>query len=181
MTFQDVLKICKSKDWSKLSDVMRSDFADMSIKILVSAIFDTYHSDIIMKQQYGLSTWNERLTNHFIEETGRTYVAAPMSNVDLLDFHKALHIAKDTIKDKFLAKKIKDYVNGNRAMLWGILEDPALPIELNDMLTSDFAETNHYQPRRFNLFYQSKQGFKKLDSTEEQKTSGSKNCCCVLQ
>ena len=108
----------------------------LSLKIVASAVFNAYHPDEDTYRKYGLSSWDNNLSNKPVSNIH----AFLHSSVDLLDFWKAHMIAKDGLsndlpglQDDIIANIIRNYVRLHKVELAEILSHKNPASDLNDL------------------------------------------------
>lgn len=143
MQDQDVMALCKVKDWFALKRVIDAQRKSVQVLIIVTAVFEAYYDEIDIenkdnqgtkiKENYGLHYWDDKL---------RSVVDAPLllKTACLFDFFAAYGRAKSSfiekevekgevrlagLEDALVAEKIKEYVQieQNKFVLAQLLEE----------------------------------------------------------
>ena len=135
MTKDEVIQLCKNKNWKELRSFLTSNVDDLSFKILVTALFQTYLPD---DKEYNLSVWDGSLRPNLVPKMDIIINGA----VCLIDMGAAYLLAKkpEYLGDASVAANIRDYVQKNKNVLGHLLKNPTLPKVIQEIFKNDFGD-----------------------------------------
>lgn len=134
-SIEEYKEMCAEKDWDKLRSFLTSNIMDVSLKILVTALFDVYHFKDEPEHR-GLSLWTKDLNGSLVTPMQNLFTGS----VDLIDFAKAINLAdgENGLNEPKVAQVLKDYVNAHQFQFSPCLDNEYLSGKTRKMLNTMF-------------------------------------------
>jgi len=140
MTLEDIIKMCKSRDWNAMQSFLSSNVKEIYPRLLVAAVFETYCPNPIDKQKFGLKRYEKLLSQQKVSLYGNLLTDA----IDLVELTRAYQLAAtpSELNDPQVAKEIHKFVNANKPKLANILFSPEMDASSKEAIIKIFGEFN---------------------------------------